>query len=130
MKLTLESKSPIRLLYSPTHKVDIAREGDNKAKIDYKVDAAPAGEMVVLYSLEEGDLASSLLSFREPGEAGTFMLSLAPNRDHERAGGRPVLILSHDIFNKRSGTVIAIAITSQPHKAGFPLTYPLDTKQL
>jgi len=39
---------------------------------------------------------------------------LNPVKGHEQAGLRPVLILSHDIFNKRSGTVIALAITSQP----------------
>ena len=55
---------------------------------------------------------------------------LNPVRGREQAGHRPVLILSHDIFNKRSGTVIAMAITSQPQKAGFPLTFPLDPKRL
>jgi len=33
-----------------------------------------------------------------------------------------VLILSHDVFNERSGTVIAVALTSQEPHAGFPLT--------
>ena len=47
---------------------------------------------------------------------------LNPVRGREQAGLRPVLILSHDVFNARSGTVIAVAITSQPQKAGFPLT--------
>ena len=47
---------------------------------------------------------------------------LNPARGHEQAGLRPVLILNHDIFNERSGTVIAVAITSQSQKAGFPLT--------
>ena len=55
---------------------------------------------------------------------------LNPTRGHEQAGHRPVLILSQDIFNKRSGTVIAMALTSQPQKAGFPLTYSLDQNQL
>ena len=55
---------------------------------------------------------------------------LNPTRGHEQAGHRPVLILSQNIFNKRSGTVIAMALTSQPQKARFPLTYPLDQKQL
>lgn len=54
---------------------------------------------------------------------------LNPVRGREQAGHRPVLILSHDIFNKRSGTVIAMAITSQPQKAGFPLTFELDSKR-
>ncbi len=47
---------------------------------------------------------------------------LNPVRGHEQAGRRPVLILSHDIFNERSGTVIAVATTSQEPRAGFPLT--------
>ena len=47
---------------------------------------------------------------------------LNPTRGREQAGQRPVLILSNDIFNERSGTVIAVALTSQPQRAGFPLT--------
>jgi len=52
---------------------------------------------------------------------------LNPTRGHKQSGLRPVLILSHDIFNERSGTVIAVAITSQPQRAGFPLTLELKT---
>lgn len=48
-----------------------------------------------------------------------------PARGREQAGSRPVLILSQDIFNERSGTVIAMALTSQPQRAGFPLTFEL-----
>ena len=55
---------------------------------------------------------------------------LNPVRGHEQAGLRPVLIISHDIFNERSGTVIAVALTSQPQKAGFPLTIELETANL
>ena len=55
---------------------------------------------------------------------------LNPVRGREQAGLRPVLILSQDIFNERSGTVIAMALTSQPQKAGFPLTLELETTQL
>jgi len=55
---------------------------------------------------------------------------LNPVRGREQAGLRPVLILSHDVFNERSGTVIAVAITSQPQSAGFPLTLDLKTGAL
>ncbi len=55
---------------------------------------------------------------------------LNPVRGREQAGLRPVLILSHDVFNDRSGTVIAVAITSQPQRAGFPLTLQLTSKGL
>jgi len=55
---------------------------------------------------------------------------LNPVRGREQAGRRPVLILSHNVFNERSGTVIAVAITSQPQRAGFPLTLELKAKGL
>jgi mRNA interferase MazF len=50
---------------------------------------------------------------------------LDPTLGNEQQGKRPVLIISHDVFNERSGTVLAMAITSQPQRAGFPLTLPL-----
>lgn len=55
---------------------------------------------------------------------------LNPVRGSEQAGLRPVLILSHDIFNLRSGTVIAVAITSQAQSAAFPLTLELVSGRL
>ena len=53
---------------------------------------------------------------------------LNPVRGHEQAGPRPVIVLSQDVFNDRSGTVIAMAITSQPQRAGFPLTFELPQR--
>jgi mRNA interferase MazF len=55
---------------------------------------------------------------------------LSPTIGHEQAGMRPMLVLSHEVFNKNSGTVIAVAITSQPQKAGFPLTLELEETKL
>ena len=55
---------------------------------------------------------------------------LNPLRGREQAGARPVLVLSQDVFNERSGTIIAVALTSQPQRAGFPLTLELDVRGL
>ena len=55
---------------------------------------------------------------------------LNPVRGREQAGVRPVLIISHDVFNQRSGTVIALAITSQLPSAGFPLTMEITSAAL
>lgn len=55
---------------------------------------------------------------------------LNPVRGREQAGRRPVLVLSHDIFNERSGTVVAMAMTSQEPRAGFPLTLESRAKGL
>jgi mRNA interferase MazF len=55
---------------------------------------------------------------------------LSPGRGSEQTGRRPVLVLSHDVFNERSGTVIAMAVTSRPQRAGFPLTWEIGARGL
>ena len=55
---------------------------------------------------------------------------LNPIRGSEQSGHRPVLVLSQDVFNERSGTVIAVAVTSQPQAAGFPLVLELTHPRL
>ncbi len=55
---------------------------------------------------------------------------LNPAQGREQAGIRPVLIISQNEFNRRSGTVIAFAITSQEPRAGFPLTAELTQSGL
>lgn len=52
--------------------------------------------------------------------------NLDPTQGREQSGRRPILILSQGVFNDRSGTVIAVAITSQEPTAGFPLTLELS----
>jgi mRNA interferase MazF len=59
-----------------------------------------------------------------------YWADLNPVRGRAQAGLRPVLVLSHDLFNRRSETVIAMAITSQPQRAGFPLTWALPADML
>lgn len=53
-----------------------------------------------------------------------------PVRGREQGGRRPILVLSHEIFNAKSQTVIALLITSKPQRVGFPLAYPLGPKDL
>ena len=55
---------------------------------------------------------------------------LNPVRGREQSGLRPVLIISQDVFNQRSDTVIAMAITSQTQHAGFPLTFEIKSAHL
>src|SRR5438105_4076846 len=50
-------------------------------------------------------------------------------RSGEQAGQRPVVVLSADVFNERSGTVIAMALTSQ-ERAAFPLTHELKSVKM
>lgn len=59
-----------------------------------------------------------------------YWADLDPVKGREQSGERPVLVLSHDVFNERSGTIIAMALTSQPQKAGYPLTLELTNSAL
>ncbi len=56
--------------------------------------------------------------------------NLSPAVGHEQAGQRPVAVLSADVFNERSGTVVAMALTSKAQRAGFPLTHELMSVKL
>ena len=59
-----------------------------------------------------------------------YWANRSPSKGHEQGGLRPVLILSHEVFNERSGTVIAVAISSHEQRAGFPLTLELSASGL
>lgn len=59
-----------------------------------------------------------------------YWADLNPVKGHEQAGRRPVVILSKEVFNERSGTVIVMALTSQPQRAGFPLTLQVENSKL
>jgi mRNA interferase MazF len=61
---------------------------------------------------------------------GIYWADLNPVKGSEQAGLRPVIVLSHEVFNQHSGTVIAVAVTSQPQRSGFPLTLELSSSQL
>ena len=56
--------------------------------------------------------------------------NLNPSMGNEQQGRRPVVILSENVFNDKSGTVIAMAVTSQEPHAGFPLTMELCSATL
>jgi len=55
---------------------------------------------------------------------------LDPVVGSEQAGKRPVVVISQDVFNERSGTVIALILTSQEPRAGFPLTLEVTSTEL
>ncbi|HIJ74042.1 MAG TPA: type II toxin-antitoxin system PemK/MazF family toxin [Candidatus Hydrogenedentes bacterium] len=56
--------------------------------------------------------------------------NLNPVRGPEQAGRRPVVILSREVFNERSGTAIAIAVTNRARRAGFPLSLQITSCSL
>ena len=59
-----------------------------------------------------------------------FWADLNPVKGREQAGLRPILVISHEPLNQHSGTVIALAITSQPQRAGFPLSHEIESLKM
>ena len=65
-----------------------------------------------------------------PARGEIWGVDLNPTVGREQAGKRPVLVISHDLFNERSGTVIALAITSQAQRVSLPLVLKLESIRL
>ncbi len=57
-------------------------------------------------------------------------VDLNPTIGHEQSGVRPALVISDTYFNDNSGTIVVLAITSKPPKAGYPLTKKIQTIKL
>ena len=55
-----------------------------------------------------------------------YWADLDPTQGREQSGRRPVLIISENVFNAHSGTVIVVALTSQEPRAAFPLTLEIE----
>jgi len=75
----LESKQPIRTIYSPTHKIDIERKSDFSAKITYyEENVKPDKDFVLIYTVSDDDIGVSLLAHHAEGEEGFFALLITP----------------------------------------------------
>lgn len=58
---------------------------------------------------------------------GVYWAELGGTRGREQRGRGPVLVLSQDLFNERSGTAIALAITSKEPRVGYPLVWKVPS---
>lgn len=87
--LTLESALPIRTLYSPVPSAKIKRDGERKATITYEAPASANEDLDLFYSLQADPLAAGLLAFKEDGEDGFFLLTLAPKAKAEPGAETP-----------------------------------------
>ena len=80
IKLDLESKRPLKSIYSPSHKIDLKRQGDYKATVGYEsADANPDSDFQLYFSEEEGEFGANLLTHRTAGEDGYFILMVSPS---------------------------------------------------
>lgn len=75
----IRSDRPLRNIYCPTHDVSVRRIDENNATVTYEEkNVKPDADLTIYYSTDDRDVGLSLLTFREKGEDGFFMLLAAP----------------------------------------------------
>lgn len=76
----LHSKTPIRNIYSPTHRIYAKKKDDHTATVGFEEEGALLQkDFELLYSVSEKDIGLNLLTYRpDGGEAGWFLLMAAP----------------------------------------------------
>ncbi len=83
--VTVNSKIAIKNIYCPSHKVDISREGDHKARLSYEGrNVKPEKDFIVYYTLSDKEFGLSFMTYCEKGEDGYFLALLSPRQEISR----------------------------------------------
>jgi Ca-activated chloride channel family protein len=89
VKVELESKRPLNTIYSPSHAVEIKRDGPNRATVGYEAsDVRPDTDFALYFAPEKDEVGVNLLSCKTSGEDGYFLLLASPGTEGK---GKPVL---------------------------------------
>ncbi len=90
VKLDLESKRALKSIYSPTHKVEVKRDGAHQATLGFEAkDVRPDGDFQVFYTQDDADLGVNLLTYKPVGEDGYFLLLASPGVETKNAKVMP-----------------------------------------
>jgi Ca-activated chloride channel homolog len=85
-RVEIEGREAVRNVYSPSHEIDIARKGEHEARVSFesKPGAEPQ-DFQLFYTLSDADFGMTLLTHREPGKQGYFLLTLSPKDEMAEA---------------------------------------------
>jgi Ca-activated chloride channel family protein len=82
IKIELEGKRPLKSIYSPSHNLDVLREGANRATVRFESrDVRPDTDFQLLYSLEADPIGVNLMTYKKPSEDGYFLWLASPGFD-------------------------------------------------
>lgn len=96
ISVKLDAGAPIKALYSPSHEVSVERTGSKTAEVSYEAsNVRPDTDLVLLYSVAEEDVGLNVLSYKETGEDGFFLLLVAPpwQSDEEEIVEKDVILV-------------------------------------
>jgi Ca-activated chloride channel family protein len=90
IKVQVASNSPIKALYSPSHSVEIKRDGDRKATVGWETtNARPDRDFQLLFSTAESEIGLNLVTQKLIGDDGWFLLLASPGADVLKTGDKP-----------------------------------------
>lgn len=82
VKVELDSKQPLKSIYSPSHSVEIKRHGPNRATVGFETnDAKPDTDFALYFAPEKDELGVNLVAHKVSGEDGYFLLLVSPGVD-------------------------------------------------
>lgn len=116
VEVRLEASAPLRTVYSPTHQVQVVRDGERRATVRYT--GAGSGDLRLLYGGGQSDVAATLMTYRPGAEDGYFLLTLTPPATAAAAAVVPrdvVLVLD------TSGSMAGAKITQAKQALRFVL---------
>ena len=83
LSVQLKSKTPIKNIYSPSHNISVARKGEKKAVIGFEKNKAILNkDFVLYYSVSPKDLGMNLITYREKGQDGYFLMMATPKTSY------------------------------------------------
>lgn len=94
-KVEIISERPVRNIYSPSHKIDVSNKSGGRSVVTFETSGSDS-DFQLFYGLNDDDVGMSLLTYREPGKDGYFLLTLSPKdelSDRELANKDIVFVL-------------------------------------
>jgi len=79
-RIELDGKEPLRNIYSPTHAVEVKRSGDRRSVVTFESGGEPQ-DFQLFYGASREDFGVTLLTHREPGKDGYYLLMISPKDD-------------------------------------------------
>lgn len=119
LRARIESREPIKSVYSPVYDADVRRDGDHEAKVDVTLrDAVPSSDFKLVYTLAEGSIGATVLSYRPDGDDGYFLLLASPQVKPADEKPRPKSVV---FVLDRSGSMAGKKIEQAKNALGFVL---------
>ena len=81
-RVEIESKEPLRNVYSPTHVIDVKRSSDRRSVVSFESESGKEPQdFQLFYTISKEDFGLTLLTHREAGKQGYFLLMISPKDD-------------------------------------------------